>query len=368
MLPHLSAAGIEPVFAIFYARREGVESEVVRQGYDVRPLAARTTVGRIRELRRLIRDERPDLIHTTILEASLVGRAAAVRTSVPVLSSLVNLSYDRARLGDPHLNRAKLEVVRQLDGWTARHWTTHFHAISQTVRDAAIQRLGIDPLRITVVQRGRDSFRLGRLTAERRSVIRHRMGIDSDAEVVVHVGRQEYQKGQRFLLEAFELLAPERPGLMILIAGRKGSASPLLEALRSRSSFPDRIRFLGYRDDVPDLLAAADVFAFPSLFEGQGCALIEAMGLGLPIVASDIPVLREAVQDAWNGLLVPPASAGTLAHAIARILDERDLAAQLGERSREIFRQRYSIERSAEQMIDLYRRVVASPRRSLPVR
>jgi glycosyltransferase involved in cell wall biosynthesis len=169
-------------------------------------------------------------------------------------------------------------------------------------------------------------------------------------------------------LEAFELLASKRPGLVILIAGRKGSASPLLEGLRSRSSFPERIHFLGYRDDVPDVLAAADVFVFPSLFEGQGCALIEAMGLGLPIVASDIPVLREAVQDGWNGLLVPPASARTLAQAIARALDERDLAARLGERSREIFHQRYSIERSAEQMIDLYQRVVAGPRSSLPVR
>ena len=119
----------------------------------------------------------------------------------------------------------------------------------------------------------------------------------------------------------------------------------------------ERIRFLGHRDDVPEILAAADVFAFPSVYEELGGAVIEAMALGLPIVASDIPALREVVEDGRNGLLVKPESSTALAAGLARILDDRALASTFGERSLEIFRQRFTIERSARRMIDLYSRV-----------
>lgn len=359
MLPYLSAAGVEPVFAVFYPRAEGVEAQVVAQGYEVRRLAAGSSFGRVRELRRLIRDRRPALIHTSIIEASIVTRAAAAGTGFPVLTSLVNVPYDEARRADPHVMRAKLEVVRRVDGWTARHWTDHFHAISETVRDSAIENLRIDPQRITVVERGRDPRRLGQRDDQRRAAVRRGLGLDLDAEVLLNIGRQEYQKGQSFLLEAFEDLAAERPGLVLLIAGRRGGASGLLEELRSKSAFPDRIRMLGYRQDVPDLLAAADLFVFPSLYEGQGCAVLEAMGLGLPIVAADIPAVREAVESERTGLLVAPGSRAALGAGIRRLLDDPLRAAELGRRSQEVFLARYTIERSAERMIDLYRRVAA---------
>lgn len=359
MLPYLAAAGVEPILAVFYRQREGVEASIVSEGYDVRHVAARTPWGRVRGLRRILRDERPDLVHTTILEASLAGRAAAAGTRVPVLTSLVNESYAPVRLSDPHLNRVKLELVRRVDGWTARHWTDHFHAISETVRRSAIESLAIDPDRITVVERGRDPERLGARTPERRAAVRRAMGLDDAAEVVLQVGRQEYQKGQGDLIDAFDRLAAGRPGLHLWIAGRKGAASEALDAARGRSRFADRIHFLGHREDVPDLMAAADVFAFPSLFEGQGCALIEAMGLGMPIVASDIPVFREALDHEQSGLLVPVGSPAGLAEAIARLLDDRELGGRLGRRSHALFQERYSVERSAQGMIDLYRRVAA---------
>ena len=103
------------------------------------------------------------------------------------------------------------------------------------------------------------------------------------------------------------------------------------------------------------MLAAADLFVFPSLFEGLPGAVIEAMAMGLPVVASDIPALREVVEEDRNALLTPPASAEDLADAMARLLDDRTRSAAFGERSRRLFEEHFTLERCAPQMIEFYR-------------
>ena len=137
----------------------------------------------------------------------------------------------------------------------------------------------------------------GNWSKERRARGREGLGIASDAPVIVTVGRQEYQKGQTHLIAAFERVAREYPEALLLLAGRRGYESGAIDAAIARSSFGDRIRSLGHRDDLPDVLAACDVFAFPSLYEGLGGAVIEAMALGLPVVSSDLPAVREVVED-----------------------------------------------------------------------
>src|SRR5205823_1865576 len=104
---------------------------------------------------------------------------------------------------------------------------------------------------------------------------------------------QERQKAQWALLEAVPRLVERQPDVVVLVAGREGNATSEL-ALRMRDPIVRaHVRVLGHRADVPDLLAASDVFAFPSIFEGLGGSVIEAMALGLPIVASDLSALRE---------------------------------------------------------------------------
>ncbi|MGH8934736.1 MAG: glycosyltransferase [Acidimicrobiia bacterium] len=355
-LPHLVAGGIRPVIACLYRRQEGVEEQVRAQGFPVHILEGRRLPSRTVALRRLLAEVRPDLIHTTIFEADLVGRLAAMGR-LPVLTSLVNTSYVPQRLADPNISPWKLRVTRLVEGWTARHLTFHFHAISEAVKAAAVESLGIQLERITVVPRGRDPERLGRPDPKRRRRMRGRLGV-GDGEVVVNVGRQEYQKGQRHVIEAVGLLAPHRPGLVLLVAGRGGHASGELERLAEQAP-EGLVRFLGHREDVAEVLAAADLFAFPSLYEGLGGAVIEAMALGLPIVASDLPSLREVVEEGGNALLVPPGSPVALAGAIAELLDDRARARAFGARSREIFEARFTLAESVPAMISLYRRVVA---------
>ena len=318
--------------------------------------------GRILELRRLRSQVQPDLVHTTIFEADVAGRIACAGSRVPVITSLVNTSYDPVRLTDPAITPWKLHAAQVIDGWTARHLTTHFHAITGAVRDASIRDLRIDPQRVTVVERGRDPRRLGEPGAERRARARRDLGVDDDELVLLTLGRQEFQKGQWVLIDAMPKILATRPNATLLLAGREGNASARLRTAVRAAGVEGSVRFVGHRDDVPELLAAADIFVFPSLYEGLGGALIEAMALGLPIAASDLPAIREVV-DRENAVLIPAGSSPELADTVLALADDPGRRRAMGERSRAIFEERFTLERSARRMLELFERVAAQGRR-----
>jgi glycosyltransferase involved in cell wall biosynthesis len=142
--------------------------------------------------------------------------------------------------------------------------------------------------------------------------------------------------------------------------GRAGNATPDIARayaeLRS-AGLGDHVQLLGHRDDVPDLLAAADCFVLPSRYEGVAGAALEAMGLGVPVVASALPSMAEAIDDGVSGILVSPGDPTALAAAIDRVLASREWSRAIGERGRERFLERFTIDHSARGMADLYRRV-----------
>jgi glycosyltransferase involved in cell wall biosynthesis len=146
---------------------------------------------------------------------------------------------------------------------------------------------------------------------------------------------------------------------VLLIAGRAGAATAAVEARIAAlpAEVRDRVRLLGHRDDVPELLAAADVFAFPSHYEGLGGSLLEAMALALPIVASDLPAISEVVEVGATGVLTPPRDPAALAAAIDGLLADPAGAAAMGARGRDRFLERFTAERTAGAMVDLYERV-----------
>jgi hypothetical protein len=211
---------------------------------------------------------------------------------------------------------------------------------------------------VTVVPRGRDPERLGRPSAERRRRARAALGLDDGAELALAVGRHEFAKGLPDLVEAAAALAPRRPRLTVLVAGRPGALTGELERRIAAAGLDGRVRLLGHRDDLPELLAAADLFVFPSLYEGMPGALIEAMALGLPAVASDLPAVREVVEPGASALLAPPGDPAALGAAIEALLDDRARAAALGRRGREIFERRFTLDRSVAGMLDLYHRLL----------
>jgi glycosyltransferase involved in cell wall biosynthesis len=187
------------------------------------------------------------------------------------------------------------------------------------------------------------------------------LGLAEDDKVIVNVGRREYQKGQRFLIDAVRILAPRFPNLVCLIAGRDGHLSEELGRMQREYGLESRVRFLGHRDDIPDLLAASDIFVMSSLYEGLPGAAIEAMALGLPVVGSDIAPTREVVEPGKSGLLVAPASGAAIASALRELLDQREVGLRMGREGRAMFLERFTLTRSTERMVELFRGVAGDP-------
>jgi glycosyltransferase involved in cell wall biosynthesis len=192
-----------------------------------------------------------------------------------------------------------------------------------------------------------------------RRRLRAALGIHDAAPLVLIPGRLERQKGHCYALEAARSL----PGVIFLLAGEGTERAPL-EAQASRLGVGDRIRFLGHRQDLPDLLVACDIVCLPSLFEGLPLALLEAMVAGKPIVSTAIPGVDEAVVDGETGLLVPPADPHALESAIRRLMVDPNLAQNLGVAGRARAERFFSIGAMIEGVTRAYDELLAPERNS----
>jgi glycosyltransferase involved in cell wall biosynthesis len=311
----------------------------------------------VRHVRAAIRDFHPDLVHTSLFDADLAGRLAAALERVPVVSSFVNTPYGPEVAAAEPVPAGKRRALWLLDRVLARHLTNGFHAISHATAEHAVTYLAVSPRAIRVVPRGRSRELLGEPSPQRRVAIRQQEGW-ADRPLILNVAREEPQKGQWVLLEALPRLLERRPDTLLVIAGRAGRSSERLDARITALGIEAAVQRLGVRGDVADLLSAADVFAFPSLYEGLGGAAVEALGLGLPVVASDVPALRELVGED-RGWLVPTGDVAGFATAIDGALTGGEEVRRRARAARVEFDRSYELQRCIQGMLELYRDIEA---------
>ena len=356
MAPEYRRLGVR-LDVVYLEPRPGLQADLAAAGARVDQVQASGRLARVREVRRLLVGRGPDLLHTTLFESDVVGRTAALRSRVRSVTSLVSDSYGPGHVHDAGLPRWKVRGAQVLDAVTARQ-ASRFHAITAYVADVCSARLRIPRSRIDVIPRGREPARLGVASRERRAAARASLGVGAGTQLVVAVARQERAKGLDRLLEAHVVVRTHHPGAVLVVAGREGNQSAELGAQADRLGLGDSVRFLGVRDDVPDLLCAADVFVLPSRWEGLGGVLLEAMAVEAPIVASDLPAVREIVEDGVTGVLVDAADPRRLAQAVTGVLDDRPGAAARAAAARSVFLERYTVDRVAEAMVAFYRRAL----------
>lgn len=320
--------------------------------------------GCIRALYRLIRDQRCDMVHTHLLWANIAGRLAARWAGVPVVSSFHNSDYDPQVIAGYKAPAWKQDLIRRLDGWTTRRCVVKSVAVSQYVARHIQDRLGVRPADIEVIYNPVDFRQVQPASADPRGRIFGELGLSPESRLILSVGRVTEQKGILELVEAFAPLAQANPAAQLAVLGTITADPGYVQRVREKIALhqvENRVHLPGPRHDVADWLAAADIFAFPTKYEGLGIALAEAMAAGLACVATDVGPIPELISHEKNGLLVPYEDVPALSAAIARLLNDDALRRQLARQARaDILKQLDPAEKSAE-LAALYNRFARRP-------
>lgn len=342
---------------------EGERASAWARALGVTPtvLAGRTPRAWVRELRAIIDEDRPDIVHTALFQSDMIGRFAARRSATPVVSSIVNTTYDRERLRDPSVSAARL-VPSWIGERTTWRLVTRFHSVSRGCAEHVHRTLGIAEDRITVVERGRDLATLGGHNASERARVRRELGIGDDENVALSLGRLDWQKGHTDLVEAATRLGHDS-SWQFLVAGKDGNVGHELRAAIDASPSRERVRLLGERSDVGALLSAADVFVLPSRYEGTAGVVIEAMAMGTPILSVDLEGLHGVLEHDRTALLYPGRDVTALIAGLERLGHDEELRTRLTTNGRSEFAERFTTDRYVEQMVHLYESVRPSLQR-----
>lgn len=211
--------------------------------------------------------------------------------------------------------------------------------VSRDLRRTLVEKVDV-PTPIQVIHNGIDGSRFGRPSD---GAVRRELGIDANAFVVGTAVVLSEQKGVKYLLEATKLVHAQAPEIQFVIAGDGPQRAELEDKARA-DKLGSNVRFIGYRSDIPALIASYDTYVLPSLWEGLPLALLEALAQGLPIVATTVGGNPEVVESGENGFLVPPKEPRALAEQILRVYRDADLRSRVKEANQKKFAAQFSLD------------------------
>ena len=307
-------------------------------------------------LTRLMRRERFDVVHTHTPKAGLLGQLAARLSGVPVVVNTLHGFYFHDDT-DPLPRRFYIWMERL----AARCSDSILSQNEEDIGTAIAERIA-PPELLKWLGNGIDVTRFDRrrLSDESLQALREEIGLEADSRVVGFVGRLVEEKGILDLLEAAKSVAATVPEARFLIVGPYDEEKPdaLGSDVAERYGIADRCRFLGMRDDMPELYALMDVLVLPSYREGFPRAPMEASAMGVPAVVTDIRGCRETVEPGVNGLLVPVGDVDALARALIELLTDEPRRRRMGEAGRAIAEERFDEQKVFERVLEEYERLL----------
>ncbi|HXD75679.1 MAG TPA: glycosyltransferase [Vicinamibacterales bacterium] len=312
----------------------------------------------LRRVSQILRDFRPDIVHTHMAKAGAIGRVAAARynrSRAPGARARVVHTY-HGHVLEGYFGPAKTALFVGIERLLARS-TDALVAVSPAIRDELVRdhRIGV-PAQYRVVPLGFDLSALAAIDDRARASARDRLAIPATAHVVSTVGRLTAIKQHQLFLETARLVANTDPAALFLIAG-DGELRAALEQTARDFGLVDRVRFLGWRRDLETIYGATDVFLLTSRNEGTPVALIESLAAGVPGVSTDIGGVRDVLKDDL-GAVAPFGHAEALAAAVAQFLGDAALRRAAGDRGRASVVARYGIDRLVDDMHTLYRELL----------
>ena len=307
----------------------------------VRPVGLPNDIRALWQIWRQIRRLRPDIVHTHSSKAGFVGRFAAKMAKAP---HILYTPHGHVFQGyfSPVVTRRFVLLER-----LAARWTDRIITLTDAEADQHLA-LGIGrPGQFVTIPSGIDLDRVTTVTPKR--LVAH-------GTIVGTVARLVPVKGHSFLLDAIPTVLQRCPEAQFLLVG-EGEMRPALEEQARRLGLGGRVTFVGFREDVPAVLAGMDAVVLPSLNEGMGRVLVMAMALGKPIVATSVGGVPELLGNGEAGVLVPPGDSAAIAEAVSTLLCDQLRARALGEAGRRRA-SRYGAEAMVSALAKVYREVM----------
>ena len=284
-------------------------------------------VSTYRALVRLMRRERFSVVHTHMAKAGVLGRLAARRTGVPIV-----IHTFHAFPWHDHMSPGRRRAYVWMERF-ARRFAHRFVAVSPRVAREAVEMRVAPPGTVVVVPSG---VELDLVPSAPDPLVRSELGIAGDAPLIGTVGRIVKQKSPLDFVRMADLVRRERPDARFVWVGDGNEAEGMEDEARAEAErLGVDIMFTGYRNDAPRLAASFDVFVIPSIYEGLGRALTEAMAAARPVVATAVNGVPDLVEPAATGLLSPPNDPGSLATNVLWLLAHPEAARRMGQRGRD---------------------------------
>jgi len=319
------------------------------------------------QLYKIIKSNKIELVHTHGGIAGLWGRLAAILTKFH--SNGFYLPFFR-----PNLTK-KVKIVHTLHGIHYLYYEnkylkrififlekllSHFTDITVCVSEAD-QKNGLkhnlfSPQKSRLIRKAID-IQTVTSKSETPLELKKKLHFRPDVQLIGHVARLHYEKGQLYLLKAFQQLLTQKSDVKLLIVG-DGPERQALEKFVSKQSLEAEVKFLGYRKDITDILSIIDLFVLPSFWEGLPLAILEAMALGKPVVATRVGGIPEIIDHLQDGFLVPPKNTTELSQAMLTVLNQPDLAQKLGSQAQQKIFDQYNIDRMIPKIEAVYSELI----------
>lgn len=300
---------------------------------------------------RVLRARAPAIVQSHGARSNVYTRLAARLARVPVVLSTVHNS-----LFDYEVSPLRRRLYVAAERWTSG-LADRVVAVSDAVARDLVQRYGLPPARVVTVKNGIDADAFA--AARPPAAVRAELGLGPGDRPIGVAARMTEQKGHAHLLDALPAVLARVPAVVCVLIG-DGPLRGELEARARALGVAGRCRFVGARADVADLVAALEIVALPSRSEGLPFALLEAMALGKPVVATTVGGCPEVVEDGRTGWLVPPGDAGALARAILGLLEDPEAARAMGARGAARVRAEFSLARMVGALETLYATLLAA--------
>lgn len=340
----------KPVVCTIYSRNSDFKQEFLQRGIPLMELKVTSKwwwAEGVKKFKNVLKEVRPDLVHATLYKSEIITRLTLLGSGIPHVGSFVNDSYSVNRYRNQSFSRnVKLNVIKFIDRVTSKS-VPHFMSITNAVALSNAKALGIKPERITCIYRGRDID----------SYVVSQPSLAHSPFCFVTVARLLKRKGYVELLRAARLLKDKGLQFVVKIAG-DGPDYDIFLRMVKELGIEQQVRFLMTQSNIPTLLANSHCFLFPSHYEGQGGALVEAMLAGKPIIASDIEVFREQLKPMETSLLFKVFDPEDLAEKMEWMMINYQQGMIMGMNARGVAVERFNIENTALEHENLYKKIL----------